>query len=89
MIGPHDAVRLVAGPPAASIQIDYESELAVVIGTGGRDILAAHAMDHVFGYTVVNDVTARDVQMRHRPAGIRARASMFFWLHGPVDRDGR
>jgi 2-keto-4-pentenoate hydratase/2-oxohepta-3-ene-1,7-dioic acid hydratase in catechol pathway len=48
------------------VQIDYESELAVVIGRGGRDIPRSRAMDHVFGYTIVNDVTARDVQMRHQ-----------------------
>ena len=64
VIGPHDAVQLPA--PAVSVQIDYESELAVVIGRGGRNIARARAMDHVFGYTVVNDVTARDVQMRHQ-----------------------
>ena len=52
-------------PTAVSAQIDYEAELAVVIGRGGRDIARGDAMDHVFGYTVVNDVTARDVQMRH------------------------
>jgi 2-keto-4-pentenoate hydratase/2-oxohepta-3-ene-1,7-dioic acid hydratase in catechol pathway len=52
-------------PNSASTQIDYEAELAVVIGTGGRNISRAEAMKHVFGYTIVNDVTARDVQMRH------------------------
>ena len=51
---------------AVSEQIDYEAELAVVIGRGGRDIPRSRAMDHVFGYTVVNDVTARDVQVRHQ-----------------------
>jgi 2-keto-4-pentenoate hydratase/2-oxohepta-3-ene-1,7-dioic acid hydratase in catechol pathway len=64
VIGPHDTVRLPGA--AVTTQIDYESELAVIIGRGGRDIPAARAMDHVFGYTVVNDVTARDVQMRHQ-----------------------
>ncbi len=64
VIGPFDAVQMPV--KAASIQIDYESELAVVIGRGGRDIPRDHAMEHVFGYTIVNDVTARDVQMRHR-----------------------
>ena len=44
---------------------DYEVELAVVIGRGGRDIAAASAMEHVFGYTVANDFTARDLQRRH------------------------
>ncbi len=64
VVGPFDPVRL----PGAnvSMQIDYESELAVVIGRGGRDIARSRAMDHVFGYTIVNDVTARDVQMRHQ-----------------------
>ena len=64
VIGPYDVVRLPGA--AVSAQIDYESELAVVIGRAGRDIPAARAMDHVFGYTIVNDVTARDVQLRHK-----------------------
>ena len=45
--------------------LDYEVELAVVIGTTGRDIPAERAYDHVFGYTIANDVTARDLQRRH------------------------
>ena len=45
--------------------MDYEAELAVVIGRAGRSIPAAEAMDHIFGYTLANDVTARDVQRRH------------------------
>lgn len=49
-----------------SPQIDYEAELAVVIGTGGKNIAKADAMTHVYGYTIVNDVTARDVQIRHQ-----------------------
>ncbi len=64
VVGPFDAVRMPS--PATTIQVDYESELAVVIGRGGRDISRSRAMDHVFGYTIVNDVTARDVQMRHQ-----------------------
>ena len=63
VIGPFDAVRLPG--KAVSEQIDYECELAVIIGSGGRDITKSRAMEHVFGYTVVNDVTARDVQVRH------------------------
>ena len=63
VVGPHDDVVL---PVGVSEQIDYESELAVVIGKGGRNIARAEAMAHVFGYTIVNDVTARDVQMRHQ-----------------------
>ena len=57
------AIRL---PRSLSEQIDYEAELAVVIGRAGRDIPVAQAMDHVFGYTVANDVTARDIQARHK-----------------------
>jgi len=63
VIGPHDDVLL---PGEVSTQIDYEAELTVVIGVGGRNIARADAMKHVFGYTIVNDVTARDVQMRHQ-----------------------
>ena len=64
VIGPFDDVQLPGA--AVSEQIDYEAELAVVIGKGGKNISQADAMAHVFGYTVVNDVTARDVQMRHQ-----------------------
>jgi 2-keto-4-pentenoate hydratase/2-oxohepta-3-ene-1,7-dioic acid hydratase in catechol pathway len=52
--------------PQVSEAVDYEAELAVIIGTGGRCISAARAMEHVFGYTIVNDVTARDIQRRHK-----------------------
>ena len=45
--------------------LDYEVELAVVIGKAGRDIPKDRAYDHVFGYTIANDVTARDLQRRH------------------------
>ena len=64
VVGPFDKVTLPGA--AISEQIDYEAELAVVIGKGGKNITRADAMGHVFGYTVVNDVTARDVQMRHQ-----------------------
>ena len=45
---------------------DYEGELTVVIGQGGRNIARKDAFDHVYGYTIVNDVTARTLQNRHR-----------------------
>ncbi|MEX2453706.1 MAG: fumarylacetoacetate hydrolase family protein, partial [Rhodospirillaceae bacterium] len=45
---------------------DYEVELAVVIGTGGRGIAKRDAMKHVYGYTIVNDVTARILQQQHK-----------------------
>jgi 2-keto-4-pentenoate hydratase/2-oxohepta-3-ene-1,7-dioic acid hydratase in catechol pathway len=50
--------------PAVSSAIDYEGELAVIIGKGGRGIQKGDALNHVWGYTIVNDVTARDVQSR-------------------------
>ena len=52
--------------PRASEAVDYEAELAVVIGKGGRGISRQDALSHVFGYTIVNDVTARDLQGRHK-----------------------
>ncbi|AOB39261.1 fumarylacetoacetate hydrolase family protein [Bordetella parapertussis] len=45
--------------------LDYEVELAIVIGRAGADIPREKALDHVFGYTIVNDITARDLQARH------------------------
>ena len=57
------AIRI---PHSLSDQIDYEVELAVIIGRPGRDIPPEAALDHVFGYTVANDVTARDIQARHK-----------------------
>lgn len=47
-------------------EVDYEAELAVVIGQGGRHIAKEDAYNHVFGYSVINDVTARDLQRDHK-----------------------
>ncbi|GAA1336250.1 fumarylacetoacetate hydrolase family protein [Saccharothrix algeriensis] len=58
VIGPNAEVKL----PAAAGRVDFEGELAVVIGVGGRDIPAARARQSVLGYTIANDVTARDLQ---------------------------
>lgn len=58
VIGPGDPIVL----PKASQKPDYEAEFAFVIGKGGRNIPAYLAMEHVLGYTIVNDVTARDFQ---------------------------
>jgi len=52
----------IAIDPSISDKIDWEVELAVLIGKSGANIKRARAMDHVFGYTVLNDVTARDIQ---------------------------
>ena len=90
VIGPHDTVQLPA--PSVSVQIDYESELAVVIGRGGRDIPRSRAMAHVFGYTIVNDVTARDVQMRHQQWDLGKSFDTFCpmgpWIVGADEVDG-
>jgi 2-keto-4-pentenoate hydratase/2-oxohepta-3-ene-1,7-dioic acid hydratase in catechol pathway len=60
--GPFDPVPW---DPAVTTQVDYEAELGVVIGMSGKDIPRERALEHVFGYTVINDVSARDVQQRH------------------------
>ena len=65
------AVTAVTGPtseividPAVSERIDWEVELAVIIGTGGRGIAREDALRHIWGYTILNDVSARDIQNR-------------------------
>jgi len=63
VIAPGEAIVI---PAAVSTAIDYEAELAVIIGKGGRGISKADAMKHVWGYTIVNDVTSRDWQSRHQ-----------------------
>lgn len=62
VIGPDAAIEM----PGVSTAIDYEAELAVIIGVGGKGIAAKDAMAHVWGYTIVNDITARDWQSRHQ-----------------------
>jgi 2-keto-4-pentenoate hydratase/2-oxohepta-3-ene-1,7-dioic acid hydratase in catechol pathway len=60
--GPYDVIPYDAN---LSTQLDWEVELGVIIGKGGKNISEADAMSHVFGYTVINDVTWRDIQRRH------------------------
>jgi len=60
--GPFDPIPLHAH---VTEKLDWEVELGVVIGRGGRDIAEADALKHVYGYTVINDVSAREVQRRH------------------------
>ena len=60
--GPYDAIPYDAN---VSTQLDWEVELGVIIGKGGKNISQADAMSHIFGYTVINDVTWRDIQRRH------------------------
>jgi 2-keto-4-pentenoate hydratase/2-oxohepta-3-ene-1,7-dioic acid hydratase in catechol pathway len=60
--GPFDDVAV---DRQATQQVDWEVELGVVIGTSGRNIAKANALEHVFGYTVINDLSARDLQQAH------------------------
>jgi 2-keto-4-pentenoate hydratase/2-oxohepta-3-ene-1,7-dioic acid hydratase in catechol pathway len=60
--GPYGDIPL---DPAVTAQLDWEAELGVVIGRGGKNIPRDQAMAYVFGYTVINDVSARDVQTGH------------------------
>ena len=91
VVGPIDEVRLPGA--AVSDQIDYEAELAVVIGQGGKNITQADAMSHVYGYTIVNDVTARDVQMRHQQWDMGKSFDTFCpmgpWIVTADEMDGR
>ncbi|ALC91902.1 hypothetical protein AM500_20490 [Bacillus sp. FJAT-18017] len=78
-------------------QLDYEGELAVIIGKKGTGIAKEDAMDYVFGYTILNDVTARDLQSRHKQyflgKGLDGSAPMGPWIvtkdeiphHGNLD----
>ena len=63
VIGPGEPIPAHLDPTGS---VDYEGELAVVIGRAGRGIARGDALRHVFGYTIVNDVTARTLQHRHR-----------------------
>jgi 2-keto-4-pentenoate hydratase/2-oxohepta-3-ene-1,7-dioic acid hydratase in catechol pathway len=63
VIGPGVAIPAHLDPTQS---VDYENELTVVIGKGGRGISKARAFEHVYGYTIVNDVTARTLQQRHK-----------------------
>ena len=76
VVGPGADVVL----PRVSSKPDYEAEFAFVIGPGGRHISAAKAMDHVFGYTIVNDVSARDYQA----ASTQLLLSKSFDTFGPM-----
>jgi 2-keto-4-pentenoate hydratase/2-oxohepta-3-ene-1,7-dioic acid hydratase in catechol pathway len=66
VIGPNEPVVL---DPIVTRKLDYEVELAVVIGKPGRHIPVERALEHVFGYTVANDITARDRQAVPHPEG--------------------
>lgn len=62
VIGPDEAID---SHPDVTSQVDYEGELSVIIGRQGADIAEEDAMKYVYGYTIINDVTARDLQKQH------------------------
>jgi 2-keto-4-pentenoate hydratase/2-oxohepta-3-ene-1,7-dioic acid hydratase in catechol pathway len=62
VIGPDEPIVLANDPTGTT---DYEGEMAVVMGRVARNVAKDDALDHVFGWTIVNDVTARDLQKRH------------------------
>jgi len=80
VIGPEEAIEI---PEGLSEQIDYECELAVVIGTPGFRIPRTEAKKHIFGYTILNDVTARDLQ-RGDKQWFRGKSCNTFAPMGPM-----
>ena len=74
VIGPGDPI-VIRSPEQA--RYDWEAELAVVIGTGGRDIGPADALGHVAGYCVANDITARG---HHKRDAVPAEAFLYDWF---------
>ena len=78
--GPEEAIEW---SPAVTEAVDWEAELGVVIGRAAKDVPVASALDFVFGYTVVNDVTARDVQSAEAQ-WVRAKSLDTFCPLGPV-----
>jgi len=80
VIGPDDAIRL---DPAVSDKVDYEVELAIVFGTQGRNIREEDADTHIFGVTIINDVTARDLQRRHGGQFLKGKGQDTFCPMGP------
>lgn len=86
VVGPYDDL---SWPESASQEVDYEVELGVVIGKRGRDIAEGNALDYVCGYTVVNDVSARDMQFANAKQWDRGKSLDTFCPYGPyiVTRD--
>ncbi|MCC6176862.1 MAG: fumarylacetoacetate hydrolase family protein [Chloroflexi bacterium] len=80
VIGPDAAIEF---DPKLSTKIDWEIEFTFVIGQGGRDIQAANALGHVFGYTIANDVSARDLQGRHGGQFFKGKSLDTFCPLGP------
>jgi fumarylacetoacetate (FAA) hydrolase len=89
--GPEESI----GAPPGSSELDYELEVACVIGRGGRDIPASRAADHIFGYTILNDWSARDLQRAEMRVGLGPAKGKDFatslgpWLVTPDELEDR
>ena len=81
VIGPEDEIAWDAG---VTERLDYEAELALVLARGGRSIGRDEALSHVFGYTLANDVSARDVQRRHGGQWLKGKGMDTYAPLGPV-----
>ena len=80
-LGAHEAeVRI---PTHLSEEVDYEGELGVIIGTAAKDVSPEEALNYVFGYTVINDITARNIQFQE-PQWSRCKSFDGFTPVGPV-----
>lgn len=80
IIGPEEPIRW---DPDLTSQVDYEIELGVIIGQAARNVSEANALDYVFGYTIINDVSARDLQFSDQQ-WVRAKSLDTFCPVGPL-----
>lgn len=81
VIGPGEAI---AWDAAVTTKLDYEGELALVIGKQGRSICESSAQEHIFGYTLANDITARDIQRRHGGQWQKGKGMDTYCPMGPI-----
>lgn len=81
VIGPHDDI---AFDSRISAKWDYEAEIAIIIGKGGRSIPKSRAKDHIFGFCLANDVSQRDLQRRHGAQWLKGKSIDGTMPLGPV-----
>jgi 2-keto-4-pentenoate hydratase/2-oxohepta-3-ene-1,7-dioic acid hydratase in catechol pathway len=89
VIGPNEAIVL----PTISERVDFEGELAIVIGQIAKDVKAEKALDYIWGYTIANDVTARDIQDKDgqwtRAKGFDTFCPLGPWVETEFEFDGQ
>lgn len=79
IIGPNDEIKI---PTSLTNKVDYEAELGIIIGKKAKNILKENALEYAFGYTVLNDVSARDLQFSDKQ-WVRAKSLDTFCPFGP------